>query len=204
MEIKKELEELEKVKEIVEEKVEEKKVEREKIETKSEIEQIKERLRSGDIKLSEIGAVIAEISKRIEKKMERVAEIDEIIADYRERISQLEKEKQRLREEIRDMNVLIGGIQDMVKSAMGFATISKISGKPVNVNANANRGKGFKVYVKVTELGVKNGLANVEGEFASMAKAYYAIYPSKVGQRTDFKARLEKLARDGLIELQFL
>jgi chromosome segregation ATPase len=198
--MKTEIEQIEKDMEKVE--VEEKIERSEKREVKSEIEVIREKIKAGDMKLSEIGAIFSDISKKIEKKMERIAEIDRTIMDYKERISQLEREKQRLREEIRDMNVLIGGIQDMIKSAMGFATVSKISGKPINVNSN--RGKGFRVHVKTTESGIKAGLMNVNAEFSSMAKAVYALQPSAEGKRTDFKAKLEKWAKDGLIELQFL
>jgi len=175
-------------------------VEIEEKEEVNEIEQIKEKLKTGDLKLSEISGIISEINKRVEEKMQKINDIDRTIAGYRERISQLEKEKQRLREEIRDLNIVVSGIQDMIRSAMGFA-VSKVSGKPINANT---RGKGFRVYIRTTEAGVKAGLANVAGEFDSMAKAAYALGAIELGKRTDFKSKLESLAKHGLIELQFL
>jgi septal ring factor EnvC (AmiA/AmiB activator) len=175
-----------------------------KVEEKEEIE-IKKKIRSGDMKLSEIAEYVKKLTERISEKMERIKEIDHEIQNYREIISELEREKQRLREEIRDLNVVMSELTDGIRAVMGFMTVSKVSGKPIAMNSsNSNRGKGFKVYIKVTEAGVKAGLPQVEGEFASMAKAIYAIMPEMQGKRTDFKSKLEKLARDGLIELQFL
>ena len=172
-----------------------------------EIETIKERVRSGQITIAELSDRIKIYSNRIKELSDRIKDIDQRIADYRERISWLEKEKQVMREEIRELNIMVGEIQDAIKAAvLGFVT-SEISGKPVNVDPGRGypgRGKGFRVYVKTTELGVKSGLQNVNAEFSSMAKAVYALKPSLIGKRTDFKRKLEVWAKDGLIELQFL
>jgi hypothetical protein len=163
-----------------------------------------ERLKSGDLKLSEIGRVFSEISKRVEERMQKMREIDQQIQEEKLIIEKLEREKLKLKNEIRDLHVLLSEIQDAIKVAMGFATVSKISGKPIAMNSNSNKGKGFRVHVKTTESGIKAGLMNVNAEFSSMAKAVYALQPSMLGKRTDFKAKLEKWAKDGLIELQFL
>jgi len=165
------------------------------MELSREVEQVKERVKNGHITIAEIGQFIKAFSDKIEQKMEKMKDLEQRIADYRERISQLEKEKQRVREEIRELNVLIGEIQDTIK-AIGFVATSKVSERP--------RGKGQRVYVKVTEAGVKAGLVGIAGEFDSMARALYALKPEMTGKRTDFKRKLEVLAEQGLIELQFL
>jgi len=172
-----------------------------------EIETIKERVRSGQITIAELSDRIKIYSNRIKELSDRIKDIDQRIADYRERISWLEKEKQVMREEIRELNIMVGEIQDAIKAAvLGFVT-SEISGKPVNVDPGRGypgRGKGFRVYVKTTDAGIKSGLQSVDAEFSSMAKAVYALKPSLIGKRTDFKRKLEVWAKDGLIELQFL
>jgi chromosome segregation ATPase len=193
MDIKKELEQIEKME--VEKMVEEK---------KSEIEQIREKIRTGQITLAEFSEHMKKLTDRINEKMEKMRDIDQRITDYRERISQLEKEKQKLKEEIRDLNVMLSELTDGIKAAMGFITKSAISGKPINTISSTNRGRGFRVHVKTTEQGIRAGLANVNAEFSSMAKAIYALGVLDEGKRTDFKAKLESLARRGLIELQFL
>ena len=187
MEIKKELE---KVEELVEKK-------------ENELEQIREKIKTGQITLAEFSEYIKRLTDRVNEKMEKMRDIDQRITDYKERIMQLEREKQRLKEEVRDLNVILSELTDGIKAVMGF-TVSKISGKPINVNTNLNRGKGFRVHVRTTELGVKHGLVNVDAEFTSMAKAVYALQPSVEGKRTDFKQKLESWAKRGLIELQFL
>ena len=171
------------------------------IEEKKEIEEIEERVRNGRITIAEIGQFIKTLSDRITQKMEEMKEIDQRIVCYKDVISRLESQKAKLREEIRELNVMISEVQDMIKTVMGFVVTSKVSGKPIT---NSNQGKGYRVYVKTTEQGIKYGLNNVNAEFTSMAKATYALGVVSEGKRTDFKAKLQRLAEQGLIELQFL
>ena len=189
--------ELEKVEELVEEKVE-------KIENVEKIkEKIKEKVKSGEVKISEISTIFSEIRENIQQKLEEVRKIESIITSYKELISRLEKEKSQLREEIRELNIALSELTDEVKAIMGFA-VSTISGKPITNSPNLNRGKGQRVYVKTTELGIREGLQNICAEFDSMAKALYALKPEMHGKRTDFRRKLQALAEQGLIELQYL
>jgi len=190
----------EKIEEKVEEKIEEKVEEIEVEEIEVDVKKIRERLKSGDMRISEIADISKKISKKIEEKIQKMHEIDGLISSYKDIVSRLEREKQRVREEIRELNIALSELTDGVKAIMGL-TISKISGKPIT---NSNQGKGYRVYVKTTEQGVKRGLNYVNAEFSSMAKATYALGVVSEGKRTDFRAKLESLAKQGLIELQYL
>jgi len=208
----KEASELEKVKEFEEKEASE--LEKEKVEEKEaselekeKVEEIKKKLKSGEIRIGEITAIISQINEMIERKRQKMREIDQQIQEEKLIIEKLERDKLKLKNEVRDLHVMISEIQDMIKAAvLGFVT-SEISGKPVNVDPGRGypgRGKGFRVYVKTTDAGIKSGLQSVDAEFSSMAKAVYALKPSLIGKRTDFKRKLEVWAKDGLIELQFL
>jgi seryl-tRNA synthetase len=168
-------------------------------EIENKVKEIVERMKTGTITLGELGAVFGEIGELNKKLGERLQEIEHEINNYREIIRELEKEREQIREQIRNMNMLIGDITATIQNMVGFSTKSKISGRPIRVGG----GKGQRVYVRTTEKGLKEGLMNVAGEFDSMAKAYYALFPEKTGNRTDFKARLQSLANKGLIELEF-
>jgi hypothetical protein len=127
-------------------------------------------------------------------------EIIENIERKRDELRELEDKLKGLREKRRELNMVVGGIQESIQRMLGLIKISKVSGAPVR---RVGSGKGQKVYIRTTEKGLKEGLVNIAGEFESMAKALYALFPSLEGKRTDFKARLQSLANKGLIELEF-
>jgi seryl-tRNA synthetase len=160
---------------------------------------LKEKISSGVVTLGEIGAVFGKVGELSKKLNERLGEIEHEIENYREIIKELEKEKEEIREQLRQLNMIVSDITATIQNMVGMPVKSKISGRPIRVGG----GKGQKVYVRTTEKGIKEGLMNVVGEFDSMAKAYYALFPEKTGNRTDFKARLQSLANRGLIELEF-
>jgi DNA repair exonuclease SbcCD ATPase subunit len=168
-------------------------------EIESKVKEIVERMKAGTITLGELGAVFGEIGELSKKLGDRLQRIEHEINNYREIIRGLEKEKEQIREQMRDMNVLVSGVKESIQTVLGFTKVSKVTGTPVLRTG----GKGQRVYVQTTEAGVKAGLVNVAGEFESMAKAVYSLFPSLEGKRMDFKKKLLTLQSKGFIELEF-
>ena len=167
------------------------------------IKEILERIKSGKsggITLGELGTVFGKMGQVATELNEKEKELIEQVEKKREELRKLEDELKSLREKRRDLNLCMGSVQETIQESLGIAKVSRITGSPVR----ATGGKGQRVFIKTTEAGIKAGLANVAGEFDSMAKACLALRVVEQGKRTDFKSKLESLARRGLIELQFL
>jgi hypothetical protein len=165
-----------------------------------EIKEILDKIKDGSVSLGELGEIFGKIGQAIQKLNVQEKELSSEIERTKEELREQEYRLKKIREQKRDLGVMLENVRESIMGLMGLQVKSKVTGSPVRATGG---GKGQKVFVKVTETGVKAGLVNVQGEFESMARAIWAIMPSLEGRRIDFKRKLLSMRDKGYIELEF-